>query len=48
MTMHEDPACASVWPSAWSSGSCRSAPSSYDDIRMMLEACEAAGFMQVR
>jgi len=23
-------------------------PSSYDDIRMMLEACEAAGFMQIR
>ena len=23
-------------------------PSSYDDIRMMLDACEAAGFMQIR
>ena len=23
-------------------------PSSYDDIRMMLEACEAAGFMEIR
>ena len=23
-------------------------PSSYDDIRMMLEACEAAEFMQIR
>ena len=23
-------------------------PSSYDDIRMMLEACEAAGFTQIR
>ena len=23
-------------------------PSSYDYIRMMLEACEAAGFMQIR
>jgi len=23
-------------------------PSDYDDIRMMLEACEAAGFMQIR
>jgi ABC-type phosphate/phosphonate transport system substrate-binding protein len=23
-------------------------PSSYDDIRMMVDACEAAGFMQIR
>jgi hypothetical protein len=23
-------------------------PASYDDIRMMVEACEAAGFMQIR
>jgi hypothetical protein len=23
-------------------------PSSYDDIRMMLEACEAVGFMRIR
>ena len=47
-TMHEDPAVRERLALGMVERFVPAGPSSYDDIRMMLEACEAAGFMQIR
>ena len=47
-TMHEDPAMRARLALGLVERFVAADPSSYDDIRRMLEACEAAGFMQIR
>ena len=47
-TMHEDPAMRERLALGMVKRFVPASPSSYDDIRMMLEACEAAGFMEIR
>jgi phosphonate transport system substrate-binding protein len=47
-TMHEDPAMRERLALGMVERFVPVEPSSYDDIRMMLEACEAAGFMTLR
>ena len=46
--MHEDPAMRERLALGMVERFVPVDASSYDDIRMMLEACEAAGFMEVR
>ena len=47
-TMHEDPAVRERLALGMVERFVPAGPSSYDDIRKMLEACEAAGFMHIR
>jgi len=47
-TMHEDPLLRERLALGMVERFVPADPSSYDDIRMMLEACEAAGFMKIR
>ena len=47
-TMHEDPVVRERLALGMVERFVPVDPSSYDDIRRMLEACEAAGFMEVR
>jgi phosphonate transport system substrate-binding protein len=46
-SMHEDPLTRERLALGMVTRFVPMAPSSYDDIRMMLEACEAAGFMRI-
>jgi phosphonate transport system substrate-binding protein len=47
-TMHEDPVVRERLALGLVERFVPAGPSSYDDIRMMRDACEAAGFMQIR
>ena len=47
-TMHEDPGVRERLAHGLVKRFVPVCPSSYDDIHMMLETCEAAGFMQIR
>jgi hypothetical protein len=47
-TLHEDPVVRDRLARGLVKRFVRVDPSSYDDIRMMRDACEAAGFMQIK
>lgn len=46
--MHEDPAMRERLARGLVERFVPADPSSYDDVRAMLEACESAGFLQLR
>jgi phosphonate transport system substrate-binding protein len=48
VTMHEDPSMRARLAQGMVERFVPAGPSSYDDIRRMLEACETAGFMRLR